>query len=302
LRYIVDVAREKHFGRAAQSCFVSQPTLSAAIKKLEDDLGMAIFERRPRDVALTPIGEQIVTRAHRVLEEVEGIRELASSGADPLTATLRIGAIYTIGPYLFPEMIPELNALSPKTPLVVEEGYTASLRKRLKQGELDAIIVAAPFEEPGVLTRPLYDEPFLVVLSTSHPLTQKSTVSVQDLARENVLLLGSGNCFRDQVLEVCPECVGTGEAEEGKTQLEGSSLETIRYMVASGMGVTIMPCTAVRADRFSERLLTVRRFKGISPGRQVLLAWRHSFTRPQAIDLLAQAIRQASMGCVNKIN
>ncbi|HIP53412.1 MAG TPA: hydrogen peroxide-inducible genes activator [Chromatiales bacterium] len=299
LRYIVAVARERHFGHAAAACFVSQPTLSVAVKKLEDELGVSLFERGAGEVTVTPIGEQIVAQAQRVLEEAGVIKSLANHGKDQLQGPLRVGAIYTIGPYLLPNLIPVMSERAPRMPLVVEENYTAVLSEQLKQGELDVIIISLPFEEPGIVTRPLYDEPFVMLMPSSHPWTQKKSVDLADLAEENVLLLGEGHCFRDQVLEACPLCLKPSASEENlQKTLQGSSLETIRYMVASGVGVTILPCTASGAQRFSERLVAVRRIKGRPPSRRVALAWRKSFTRPEAVDLLAEAIAHCELTCV----
>jgi LysR family hydrogen peroxide-inducible transcriptional activator len=302
LRYIVAVARERHFGRAAEACFISQPTLSVAVKKLEDELGVSLFERRKGEVSVTPIGQQVVSQAQRVLEEASGIRQIARQGQDQLDGPLRLGAIYTIGPYLLPHLIPELAARAPKMPLVIEENYTASLAEKLKNGDLDVIVISYPFEQPGVQTMPLYREPFVLLLPSSHPLNQNDTVDIADLGHEDVLMLGAGHCFRDQVLEVCPECMRRSSEVSPAQTLEGGSLETIRYMVASGLGVTVLPCSAAGAERFSERLLSVRRFDGKSPDRIVALAWRKSFPRPEAIAALRDAVHACDMSCVEPIH
>lgn len=299
LRYIVAVARERHFGKAAEACFVSQPTLSIAIKKLEDELGVTLFERGRGEVTLTPVGAQVVSQSQRVIEEASRVIQIARGGQDQLSAPLRVGAIYTIGPYLFPHLIPGLNEVAPSMRLIVEENYTAVLRERLKQGDLDVIIISLPFEEPGIATRVLYDEPFVVLLPSAHPLTQQDEIETSQLAGEQMLLLGAGHCFRDQVLEFCPECNRSGKsASELQQTLEGGSLETIRYMVASGLGVTVVPCSAAGADQFSQRLLSIRRFGGDPPSRRVALAWRRTFTRPEAVKALAQAIVTHCPGCV----
>lgn len=300
LRYIVAVARERHFGRAAEACFVSQPTLSVAVKKLEDELGVTLFERSKTDINPTPVGERIVEQAQRVLEETETLRQMALGARDELAGPLRVGAIYTIGPYLFPHLIPLLHDRVPQMPLVIEENYTARLGEKLKRGDLDAILIALPFEEPGITTRPLYEEPFVVVLPAAHPWQELERIAAADLADENLLMLGAGHCFRDQVLEACPACQHSGQALQ-KT-LEGSSLETIRHMVASGMGVTVLPCSAAGADRYSQRLLTIRRFAPPVPSRTVALAWRSSFPRPRALAVLAEAIRDCDLSCVEPIN
>ncbi|RMG59465.1 MAG: hydrogen peroxide-inducible genes activator [Gammaproteobacteria bacterium] len=303
LRYIVAVARERHFGKAADSCHVSQPTLSVAVRKLEDELGVTLFERRKGEVSVTPIGEQIVGQAQRVLEEVGAIRQTAEQGKDQLAGPLRLGAIYTIGPYLLPHLIPNLAKTAPQMPLVVEENYTAVLSERLRQGELDVVIISLPFDEPGVRTLPLYEEPFVLLIPSSHPLNQYDEVEVDQLKDEDVLLLGSGHCFRDQVLEVCPDCLAKRGSDGRPRQfLESSSLETIRYMVASGLGVTVLPCTAAGAERFSERLLKVKRFAGKPPSRVVALAWRKSFPRPEAVNAVREAILRAPLSCIRPLD
>ena len=302
LRYITAVARERHFGRAAEACFVSQPTLSVAVRKLEDELGVSLFERNASEVSITPAGEKIVEQALRVLEEAERIRHIAEAGKDQLTGPLRLGAINTIGPYLFPDLIPNLHGLAPQMPLFVEEHYTAVLTEKLKQGQLDVILISPPYNEPGIVVLPLYEEPFVVVLPSSHPLSANDLVTQQELASDTLLLLGSGNCFRDQVIKACPDCI-TGDSGGNTMQstLEGSSLETIRHMVASGMGVTVLPCTAAGADRYSQRLLSIRRFAEPVPQRQVALAWRKTFPRPKVIDVLKQAVAACHLSCVTPL-
>lgn len=303
LKYIVAVARERHFGRAADSCFVSQPTLSVAVRKLEDELGVTIFERRSGEVTVTPVGEQVVAQALRVLDESSRVIQIARKGTDQLVGALRIGAIYTIGPYLFPDLIPLIAEHAPSMPLMVEENYTSALALKLKRGELDAIIISLPFHENGIEIAPIYVEPFVALMPSSHPLTQKKRVSVAELARENVLLLGSGHCFRDQVLQVCPECLQPRVSDGvSQTSLEGGSLETIRYMVASGLGVTILPCSATGADRFSQRLVKIRRFDDVSPSRTVAIAWRKSFPRPDAVMLIRKLINESHFSsCVEPV-
>ena len=298
-KYIVAVAREKHFGRAAKSCFVSQPTLSIAVKKLEEELDVILFERGSNEIVLTPIGKQIVDQAQQVLESTDKLKNIASSSVDHLVEPLRIGVIYTVGPYLLPHLIPALREKVPKMPIIVEEGFTNDLRIRLKQGGLDAIIVSNPFIEPGVETRVLYREPFVLVLPISHPLGMKEEINSTDLEAETVLLLGRGNCFRDQVLEVCPHCQRSGGQNDLQKTLESGSIETVRHMVASGVGITILPCTAAGAEEYSRRLLCIRRFADIKPGRDVILAWRRGYPREQAVQALTAAVQICSMSCVD---
>jgi LysR family hydrogen peroxide-inducible transcriptional activator len=299
LRYIVALARERHFGRAAEACFVSQPTLSVAVKKLEDELGVVLFERGKTEVGITPVGERIVEQARRVLEELEAVKRIAREARDPLDGPLRLGTIYTVGPYLLPHLIPLLRESAPRMPLLIEESYTARLRERLAQGELDAIIVCLPLEDPGVVTLPLYDEPFVVLLPAAHPWSAREAVSTDELASQTVLLLGAGHCFRDQVIAACPGCVGPALTPDGlQRSMEGSSLETIRHMVASGMGITVLPCTAaVGPGRYASELTVTRPFTD-PPRRRVALAWRVSFPRPQAIEALRRAVRACDLGCV----
>ncbi len=302
LRYIVAVAREHHFGRAAKSCHVSQPTLSVAIKKLEDELRVAIFERGNSEITLSPLGERIVQQAQQTLEDADNIKQLALHGKNQLSDPLRIGAIHTIGPYLYPELIPLLHKAAPGMPLIVEENYTSVLTEKLKRGEVDVIIIALPYKEQGVVTQPLYKEPFVVLLPASHPLTSRKTISSKLLEEENVLLLGQGHCFRDHVLEACPACIPKpGLIGDLPHTVEGSSLETIRHMVVSGLGVTVLPCTAAGAHTYSQRLLAIRRFSNPIPTRTVALAWRVSFPRHKVIDVINKAIYECNLSCVKSI-
>ena len=293
LRYIVTLAQEQHFGRAASKCFVSQPTLSVGVKKLEEELGVALFERTRNAVRVTPMGEMVISQAQKVLEETATIKQLAKTGQDQLSTPLRVGAIYTIGPYLFPHLIPQLAKSAPSMPLYIEENFTAVLRRKLRLGELDVIIIALPFNEPDVLTRPLYDEPFKVLLPNGHPWESLKTVDPQRLADEELLLLGEGHCFRDQILEACPAL--TNKTENDGSGIEATSLETIRHMVASGMGVSVLPQSAVIDHHYAPNLLSILPFSKPSPSRTVALAWRASFPRPKAIDVLSDALRQCSV-------
>lgn len=301
LRYIVAVARERHFGRAAAACFVSQPTLSVAVRKLEEQLGVTLFERGRQEVHLTPVGEEVVAQAQRVLEEAAKVKQLARGGEDPLAGPLRLGAIYTVGPYLLPHLVPILHERAPAMPLAVEEDYTANLAEALRSGELDVIIVALPFDEPGLVTRPLYDEPFVALLPASHPWNERERIAREDLPGETVLLLGQGHCFRDQVLEYCPGCLQSSAGAGLQRTLQGGSLETIRHMVASGMGITLLPCTAAGAHAYSQRLLNIRRLAEPVPSRRLVLAWRRSFPRPEAVALVHRSILDCGLSCVTPV-
>lgn len=300
LKYIVAVARERHFGRAAEACFVSQPTLSVAVRKLEEELGVTLFERSASEVTLTPLGEQVVAQAHRVLEEAEGVRRVAAQSKDQLAGPLRLGAIYTIGPYLLPAMIPILRERAPQMPLLIQENYTHKLADLLRRGELDLAVLSLPFAEVGMVTRAVYDEPFRIVLPSGHAWLKNQEIPAAWVGEEDVLLLSSGNCFRDQVLQACP-ALNRGSNGIQKT-LEGSSLETIRYMVASGVGITVLPSTSADVIPEHNSLLAVRPFAAPVPSRRVALAWRKSFPRPQAVEAIYQAILACNLPGASKLD
>lgn len=287
LRYIVMLARERHFGRAAEKCHVSQPTLSVALKKVEQRYGVILFERSASEVRPTPVGELLAAQAERVLEEAGRLREITEQGRDPLNGPLRVGVIYTIAPYLLPRLIPALHRRAPRMPLYLQENFTVNLLLELRRGELDVVVVAAPIDEPGIVSRAVYDEPFRVVLPPGHLLAEQEFVSREQIDGEQLLLLGQGNCFRDQVVQACPRIVQGGGENGG---FEGGSLETVRHMVASGAGMSVAPASAAEAWRRDETLLVVRPFADPAPSRRVVLAWRASFPRPPAIDALHAAI------------
>jgi LysR family hydrogen peroxide-inducible transcriptional activator len=296
LKYIVAVARERHFGRAAEACFVSQPTLSVAIRKLEDELGVTIFERGGSEVGVTGIGRRIVEQAQKVLEESASIKEIARQGHDPLAGPLRVGTIYTIGPYLLPHLVPRQIARTPQMPLLLQENFTVRLVELLRQGEIDCAIMALPLPEAGLVLQPLYDEPFVVAVPREHPWAARESIASEELKQQTMLLLGSGHCFRDQVLEVCPELSRFSAASDGiQRTFEGSSLETIRHMVAAGIGITVLPITAVPIDPPADSLLAYIPLDPPVPERRVVLAWRRSFPRLAAIDALAQAIYSTAL-------
>ena len=296
LKYIVAVARERHFGRAAEACFVSQPTLSVAIRKLEDELGVVLFERGGTEVGITPIGLRVVAQAQRVLEEGANLREIARQGHDPLAGPLRVGIIYTIGPYLLPKLVPEQIKATPQMPLLLQENYTTRLLELLRQGEIDCAIVALPLPDTGLAIHPLYDEPFLVAVPKTHPWAGRKEIASTELKDETMLLLGSGHCFRDQVLEVCPELSRFSAASEGiQRTFEGSSLETIRHMVAAGIGVTVLPSSSLSMPGVQNDLLDFIPFKKPVPDRRVVLIWRKSFPRPAAIDALIKTVSSCDL-------
>jgi LysR family hydrogen peroxide-inducible transcriptional activator len=286
LRYMVALAQQKHFGKAAIACHVSQPTLSVAINKLELKLNVSIFERNHNEVRITDIGEKIVAQALRALEEIAVISEIANANKSQLNSPLRIGCIYTVAPYLFPLLIPQLNKLAPNMPIMIDEDLTANLRVKLQRGELDLIFISCPFTEDGIVVRPLYEEPLVVLMKKGHRLINKKMISNTDLVGENILLLGEGHCLRDQIMKACPHCF-TANAHQ-KT-VEGSSLETLRHMVASGFGITLLPCSATQV-KYYQSILVVKPFKSTVPIRTIGLAWRVSFPRTKAVDVIIQAI------------
>lgn len=316
LKYIVAVARERHFGRAAEACYVSQPTLSVAVKKLEEELDVKIFERSAGDIAVTALGQDIVRQAQSVLEQAAAIKEIAKRGKDPLAGTLTLGVIYTIGPYLLPELVHHAIARTPQMPLMLQENFTVRLLEMLRTGEIDCAILAEPFADTGLAVAPLYDEPFMAALPSIHPLAERKSVSTAELKNETMLLLGTGHCFRDHVLEVCPEFARYASNAEGiRRTFEGSSLETIKHMVSAGMGVTLVPRLSVPQDALHRG---VRRRKsddghirylpiddghaGEPPVRRVVLVWRRSFTRYEAIAALRNAIYACELPGVTRLS
>jgi LysR family hydrogen peroxide-inducible transcriptional activator len=301
LRYIVAVAQKHHFGRAAQACCVSQPTLSIAIRKLEDELDIRLFERSSKNqIRITEIGQQVIDQAYIVLQEVQVLSEIAQQGKDPLSGQFKLGVIYTIGPYLLPELIPELTRTAPKLRLIIEENFTANLLQSLKQGALDAIIISYPFEEPGIETAPLYEEPFIVALPLEHEWKDRREINAGDLAGQDLMLLGAGHCFRDQVIKACPNCM-SGNSELTRT-LEGGSLETIRHMVAAGTGITVLPRTSITRNHQNESLIGIKPFAKPSPSRTVAIAWRKHFPRREAIHLVRETIQKTPLDGVQVIH
>lgn len=288
LKYIVALARERHFGRAAEKCFVSQPTLSVAVKKLEDELGVILFERSPQDVRATPIGERVVAQAEKVLGEAAQLAEIAAAGKNPLAGPLRLGVIYTIGPWLLPKLVPLLHARAPEMPLLLEENYTHVLLEKVKAAELDIAILALPVEEPGLVAQAVYDEAFRALVPVGHPWAKAKTVDPARLLDEPLLMLGRGNCFRDQVLDLCATAIS--QSGISPHVIEGSSLETIRHMVASGVGVTVMPASAVDDISPKDPLLRVLPFNAPNPTRRVGMVWRASYPRHQAVEVIRRAL------------
>ena len=316
LKYIVAVARERHFGKAAEACYVSQPTLSVAVKKLEEELDVKLFERSANEVTVTPLGEEIVRQAQSVLEQAAAIKEIAKRGKDPLGGALTLGLIYTIGPYLLPDLVHQMIARTPQMPLMLQENFTVKLLEMLRTGEIDCAILAEPFPDAGLAIAQLYDEPFMAAVPAKHPLASKTRVTSDELKNETMLLLGSGHCFRDHVLEVCPEFARFSSNTEGiRKSFEGSSLETIKHMVAAGMGVTLVPRLSVPKEALTARhkrrrdedaylkyLAITDKDGGPPPTRRVVLAWRRSFTRYEAIAALRNAIYACELPGVTRLS
>ena len=311
LKYIVAVAREKHFGKAAEACHVSQPTLSLAIKKLEEELEVKLFERTAGEVTVTPLGQEIVRQAQSVLEQAAEIREIAKRGKDPLAGMMRLGVIYTIGPYLLPDLVRQIISDIPQMPLMLQENFTVRLLEMLRTGEIDCAILAEPFPESGLAMAPLYDEPFMAALPAQHALASQTSITTDQLKNETMLLLGNGHCFRDHVLEVCPEFARYASQTEGiRKTFEGSSLETIKHMVAAGMGVTLVPRLSVPEpsgqsgpqDAPVRYLPVVDPQGGPPPTRRVVLAWRRSFTRYEAIAAMRNAIYACALPGVTRLS
>ena len=284
LKFIVAVAQERNFRRAAEKCFVTQPALSLAIKKLEVELNVIIFERSRSDVSLTEIGAKIVVQAEKVLEEAAQIKQLAERGKNQLKGSLKLGLIHSIGPYLLPEIIPILRKIAPDMPLEVEENLTANLETQLKNGVIDAAIIALPFDVAGLQYRALYDEEFDVVVPNGHHWATRKHIRPEELSDEKVLLLNTGHCFSNQVTQACPELSRKGEI------LQGNSLETIRNMVASNLGITVLPCSAT-AERYNNPLIKVIPFVSPAPTRRIAIAWRKSFVRLEAVEKIAESIQ-----------
>jgi LysR family hydrogen peroxide-inducible transcriptional activator len=329
LKYIVAVAREKHFGKAAEACHVSQPTLSLAIKKLEEELDLKLFERSATEVTVTPLGSEVVLQAQSVLEQASHIKEIAKRGKDPLAGALKLGVIYTIGPYLLPDLVKHNIAKTPQMPLMLQENFTVKLLELLRTGELDCAILAEPFPDTNLAVAPLYDEPFLAAMPANHAFVQQAAVTVDQLKAETMLLLGTGHCFRDHVLEVCPEFARFSSEESShstpnsmgiRKSFEGSSLETIKHMVAAGMGVTLVPRLSVPASALvessgkknkakpqAEDALVIYRpitddKRAQPPTRRVVLVWRRSFTRYEAIAALRNAIYACELPGVTRLS
>jgi LysR family transcriptional regulator, hydrogen peroxide-inducible genes activator len=291
LKFVVAVAQERSFRRAAEKCFVTQPALSLGIKKLEEELEVIIFERSRSEVTPTEIGAQLIEQANIVLEQSNRLKEMAKLGTNPLEGMFKLGMIHSVGPYLLPEIIPILRKSVPNMPLEIEENLTANLEVQLKNGVIDAAVIALPFNVPGIQVQTLYDEDFSVVVPSNHHWANRKLIKAEELSDEKVLLLNSGHCFSNQVTQACPELSRKGEV------LQGNSLETIRNMVASNLGITVLPASATVA-RYANPLLKVIPFEKPVPTRRIAIAWRKSYVRTQAIEKLVEAIVKVNQALV----
>ena len=283
LRFVVSVAQEKNFRRAAAKSFVSQPALSLAIKKIENELGVLIFERNRMGISLTTVGEKIVNQAQIVLEEVDKIKAISAAERNTQQVKVKIGLIYSIAPYLLPSIIPLVKNSSPEIILEAEEDITTNLIKKLEEGSIDAAIIALPFVVPGIETQPLYDEPFKVLIPTKHPWNNKQKINAKELKNEKILLLDNTHCFSMQVREACP-----GISDKAEVQA-GTSLETIRNMVASNLGISILPQSAT-ANNYSNDLINILSFESPIPFRRVAMAFRRGSSKQSSLVKIVKSI------------
>lgn len=294
LRYIVTLAEEQHVGRSAERCHVSQPTLSVAVRKLEESLGVELFERTKTCVKPTVLGMQIVNKARMALATAQHIRSLAEAARDQLNGPLTLGTILTVGPYLLPQLMPHVQQQYPGMSLRAEEDYTHNLRRKLQAARLDAALVSLPFSDKDIVTQELFDEPFLVIMPRTHALAHEQHLAPEDLHGQPILLMGEGHCLRDQVLALISDARRSSTAHRSHVQLEASSLETLRYMVAAGLGLGIVPASAAPAALCQALRLVARPLHSPIAQRRLALAWRASFPRHKAIDALRKAIQTCS--------
>lgn len=286
LRYAVAVAELGHFGRAASACHVSQPALSGQIRKLEDHLGLVLFERTKRSVRITPAGEEIVRLAKQLLETADLIEETAKSRLDPLSGPLRLGMIPTIGPYLTPRLLPSIARRLPRIELRLSENLTAVLEAELVEGKLDAAILATPVGNPALSEIALYDEPFWVALPLGHPLSREDDIDVVDIGLDELLLLADGHCLRDQVMSFCSDAL----PHEPKVSTQHTSLATILALVGAGVGVTLVPAMSLSGGWVTDSGIALRREKSRTARRSVRLAYRRSFPRRPVLERLADIV------------
>ncbi len=286
LKYLVALADHGHFGRAAEACFITQSTLSTQIKKLEDFLGVTLFDRSLKRVTPTPIGKEILQAARNIVEEAERIRELAKHAQDPMARTLHLGVIPTLGPYYLPHALTLVHRKHPDLRLLLREEMTPQILEHLTDGKLDAGLLALPVADDSLRVEPLFYEPFFAALPAGHALASRDTLKVSDIMAEKLLLLDEGHCLRDQALDVC------GSGSRGREEVRATSLETLRQMVAMGLGLTLLPALAVdAAPRANKKAVEIRPFKAPAPGRTIALVWRKRAPFPETFEHLAQTLK-----------
>ncbi len=286
LQYLVKLAELKHFSKAAEACFVSQPTLSTQIRKLEEELGVSLVERAPRHIMLTPIGEDIAHRARHVLRDIEHIKTAARLSKNPATGTIKLGIFPTLAPYLLPHVIPEIRQNFPELKLQLAEEKTEDILQMLDQGRLDAGLLALPVDEPGLDIVVLFEEPFVMAMPANHPLSDKKTICIKDLEGEELLLLEEGHCLRQHALEVC-ELAGAHE----RMDFHATSMETLRQMVATNAGLTLMPVLAVKPPIPKTDNISIRPFSPPVPSRTIVLVWRKSSPLGPFLRQLAESLK-----------
>jgi LysR family transcriptional regulator, hydrogen peroxide-inducible genes activator len=296
LQYLIALAKEGSFVRAAAKCFVSQPALSVAVKNIEEELGVTLFERSKSKVTVTPIGEKIVAQAQRVLDEAQALKDLARGGRNPLSGVLRLGAIYTIAPYLLPQLIGALAKAAPDMPIEIEENFTHNLEAMVRQSQIDCALVALPFDLPGLVVDELYEEPFVAVVPQRHEWSSRTEIDPAELSNEHCILLSVGNCFRNHVLQSCPEL-----NHPSSNTTRSNSLETARNMVASGLGVSVLPASAL-APRYASDLVHAIEFTQPKPSRRVGIAYRTGYARQDAIELVKRCVRALPLEFASMLN
>ena len=285
LKYMVALADLGHFGKAAEACFVSQPTLSTQIRKLEDELGVALVERAPRKVMLTAVGQDVVQRARRIVADVEQMKEAARRSRDPESGSLRLGVFPTLGPYLLPHVVPQLRERFPHLELLLVEEKSDVLLQSLREGKLDAALLALPVHDEQLHAEFLFEEPFVFAAPVRHPLAAQDSLAMSQISDETLLLLEDGHCLRDQALDVCR----LSGAQE-KSGFRATSLETLRQMVAAGVGVTLLPALAVHEPIAQSPNIRLLPFRDPPPSRQIALVWRKSSATDEFLRRLADAI------------
>ena len=291
LKYLVALADHKHFGRAAAACYVSQPTLSTQIKKLEDELGVPLVERAPRKVMLTLAGRDAAERARRIVAEVEQMKEAARRSQDPEAGTVRLGMFPTLGPYLLPHVVPRIRARFPHLELLLVEEKSDVLLSRLREGKLDAGLLALPVADDQLHTEFLFEEPFVLAVPESHPLAQRGSLTLAELSHQQLLLLEDGHCLREQALDVC-RLSGANE----KSEFRATSLETLRQMVAADVGITLLPALAVKPPVARSPNIHLLGFSDSHPSRRIAMVWRKSSAMSGFLQVFAQVFRELPPG------